>query len=137
MAMQTLKSTLTRISAAAIFTLAGGTAAYALGSIPLTEVMDQLKGDTKLIAEIDNELKTQGLLATDVICSGLRFGNHWENLGGARAIPFDCDIGKLSLRIDGELHLYDKDGKELDADAEGTPAAATDYKATDLKWEWK
>ena len=46
-------------------------AAWAPGSIPLDEVMDQLKENEKLIAEINAELKSQNLEAPKVICVGV------------------------------------------------------------------
>jgi hypothetical protein len=115
----------------------GIAAAYAPGSISLNEVMDQLKGEQKLIAEISGALAAKGLKADNVICTGARFGGHWVNLGGARGVPYKCEIGKRTLEIDGKIHLYDKDGKELDMDAEGAPENAVEYKQTNISWSWK
>lgn len=111
--------------------------AAAGGSIPLDEVMEQLKDDDKLIAALNAELEAQGLKAEEVICSGSRFGNHWENLGGARAIPYECLLGPRTIEIDGELHLFDKDGNELSLDDDDAPQKVVDYKQTNLKWSWK
>ena len=115
----------------------GIAAAHAPGSISLDEVMDQLKGEQKLIAEITGALAAEGLKADKVICTGARFGGHWVKLGGARGVPYECEIGKRALTIDGKIHLYDKDGKELDMDAEGSPETAVEYKQTDISWTWK
>jgi len=93
---------------AAVVAIIGWSAAQAEGSIGLGEVMEQLKDNGALIAELDAELKKQHLEAKDVACIGSRFGHHWTHLGGARSIPFECEIGARKIEIDGELQLYDK-----------------------------
>ena len=122
--------------AALVLTALGLGTVSAEGSIGLDEVMDQLKADRKLIAEIKTELTKQTLKAEDVICIGSRFGSHWTHLGGARSIPFNCKIGTRTLDIEGDLHLYDKKGKELNFDDDTTPERAVSYKETNLKWSW-
>lgn len=120
-----------------VFTLIGTGAAWAPGTITLDEVMDQLKDDAKLTAEISAELKAQGLKAESIICVGARFGGHWVELGGARSVPYECEIGKKKINIDGTLHLYDQGGNEIDMNDEKAPEKAFDYKQTDLKWTWQ
>ena len=134
--MQTLKSGLRLALASAAFLALGITAALAPGSIPLDEVMEQLKDNGKLIDEISGELKKQNINAEKVVCIARRFGNQWVNLGGARAIPYNCTVGSRTLDIDGELHLYDAAGKELDMEAPDAPAQATEYKRLNLMWKW-
>jgi hypothetical protein len=34
------------------------------------------------------------------------------------------------------LHLYDRDGKELDFEGDDTPEKAVTYKAAHLQWTW-
>ena len=133
--MQTLKSAL-RLTLAAAFMAIGVTTAWAPGSIALDEVMDQLRDNAKLVDELSAELKAQNLNAADINCTGARFGGNWTNLGGARAIPFNCAIGKRTVDIDGELHLYDGAGNELDMDADDTPEKATEYKQLNLTRKW-
>jgi len=111
--------------------------AHAGGSITLDEVMTQLKEDGKLIGEIEAELKAQNLKPEAVICVGARFGGHWVELGGARSIPYECEVGAKKLNIDGTLHLYDEHGNEIDMSDEKAPELAFDYKQTDLTWTWK
>ena len=134
--MPRLRALLGICVAAVIAMSIGLGAAQAGGSIGLDEVMEQLKHDSKLISDINAELKKQNLKAGDVVCIGSRFGNQWTHLGGARSIPYECDIGSRKLSIDGELHLYDKAGKELDLDGAATPDKAVSYKQTNLKWTW-
>jgi hypothetical protein len=128
-----LKLTLSTLA----WTLLGIGAAYAPGSITLDEVMDQLKDEPTLISEMETQLKAQNLKAEAVICIGARFGGNWANLGGARAVPYECEVGSRKLEIEGTIRLYDKAGKELDMDDPKAPELAVDYKQTDLKWAWK
>jgi len=109
--------------------------ACAGGSIALPEVMQQLKGEESLIAEIEAELEAQDVEADDVTCSA-RFGNHWKELGGARAIPFECVIGKRELQIEGVLKLYDGDDRPVDIDAADAPDRAVRFTQTGLQWKW-
>ena len=129
-------STVRLLLATFAWTLIGMGAAYAPGSITLDEVMEQLKDNQTLISEIDAALKVENLKAENVICSGARFGGHWTNLGGARAVPYECELGKRKLNIEGTVHLYDAAGAEIDMDDEKAPERAVDYKQTDLKWTW-
>jgi hypothetical protein len=68
------------------------------GSIPLDVAMEQLNDNGKLIDEINGELKKQNLNAEKVVGVGRRFGNQWVNLGGARAIPYNCTFGNLTWK---------------------------------------
>jgi len=134
--MHTLRSAAGLIVATAAFMPLGITAAWAPGSISLDEVMDQLKDNAKLVDEVSAELKKQGVNAAEVNCIGGRFGGNWINLGGARAIPFDCQIGSRAIEIDGELHFYDAAGNELDMAADDTPEKATSFKQLNINWQW-
>jgi hypothetical protein len=134
--MQTFKSASALTLATAAFVLLGATAAWAPGSISLDEVMEQLKDTAKLVDELNAELRAQNLSAAGVNCIGTRFGGNWTNLGGARAIPFNCQIGPRTIEIDGELHLYDAAGNELDMGADDTPEKAASFKQLNLTWQW-
>lgn len=122
--------------ATAVFLILGITAAWAPGSISLDEVMDQLVDNPKLIDELTAELKTQNLKPETITCIGARFGGNWTNLGGAHAIPFNCQIGPRTIDINGDLKVYDAAGKELDMDADDTPAQAASYKQLNVTWQW-
>lgn len=122
---------------AALLMLLGTTAAWAPGTITLDEVMAQLKDNEKLTAEIAAELKAQGLAADGIICVGARFGGHWSELGGARSVPYECEIGKKKLNIEGTVQLYDERGNAIDMSDESAPERAFDYKQSDLTWTWK
>ena len=120
-----------------VFLLAASGTAEAGGSLSLTDLMDRLKDNEKLIAEINAELKAQKLEAASVICTGDRFGGHWTELGGVRVVPYECEIGTRKLDIDGKLHLYDAKGAEIDEGDENAPKLAFDHKETDITWTWK
>src|SRR5437016_5581729 len=112
--MRTLKSALRLMLATAVFLILGITVVWAPGSISLDEVMDQLKDNPKLMDELTAELKAQNLKPETITCIGARFGGNWTNLGGARAIPFNCQIGPRTIDINGDLKVYDAAGKALD-----------------------
>jgi len=135
--MRRLSSTVQVLLTTVAWTLIGIGAAYAPGTITLDEVMEQLKDNQTLISEIDAALKAENLQAETVICSGARFGGHWTELGGARAVPYECELGKRKLNIEGTVHLYDAAGAEIDLNDEKAPERAADYKQTDLKWTWE
>jgi hypothetical protein len=119
-----------------VFMMLGSSAAWAPGSINLDEVMEHLKGNDKLLSEITAELKAQNLKADSIICVGARFGGKWTELGGARGVPYDCEIGKRKLNIDGTVLIYDKDGKELDMEDDASPERAVEYKEKVTTWKW-
>jgi hypothetical protein len=135
--MHTLNAALRLVLATTVFMVLGVGAAWAPGSISLDEVMQHLKENEKLIAEINAELKTQNLEAPKVICVGSRFGGKWTDLGGARAVPYECEVGTRKLDIAGTVHIYDKDGKELDEEDDKSPERAVDYTEKDITWTWK
>ena len=134
--MHTLEARLRLALATIVFMMLGSSAAWAPGSIKLDEVMEHLKGNDKLLSEITAELKAQNLQADSIICTGARFGGNWTELGGARGVPYDCEIGKRKLNIDGTALIYDKDGKELDMEDDASPERAVAYKEKVTTWKW-
>ena len=119
------------------FIVIGSGAAWAPGSTTLDDVIEQLQEEQKLTAEILAELKTQNLKAEEVICVGSRFGGQWRNLGGARAVPYECEIGKKKLAIEGTVHIYDDAGKELDMNEDASFEQAAEYRQADITWKWQ
>ena len=122
---------------ALVFVVIGSSAAWAPGSITLDEVIEQLQEQEKLTTEILAELKAQNLKAEEVICDGSRFGGQWRNLGGARAVPYECEIGKKKLAIEGTVHIYDDGGKELDMNEDASFEHAVEYRQADITWKWQ
>ncbi|MCZ7595488.1 MAG: hypothetical protein M5U16_11740 [Hyphomicrobium sp.] len=107
------------------------------GSITLEEVIDQLQDNQALVNEVLAELKVQKLKAEELNCVGFRFGGYWLNLGGARAVPYECEIGNKKLNIDGTVHVYDDDGTELDRTDKKSFERATEYRQADITWRWQ
>jgi hypothetical protein len=135
--MHGLSTALRRALGTLVFIVIRSSAAWAPGSITLDEVIEQLQDQEKLTAEIFAELKAQNLKAEEVICVGSRFGGQWRNLGGARAVPYDCEIGKKKLAIEGTVHIYDDGGKELDMNEDASFEHAAEYRQADIAWKWQ
>ena len=135
--MHGLSAALRRALGTLAFIVIGSSAAWAPGSTTLDDVIEQLQDEQKLVAEILAELKTQNLKAEEVICVGSRFGGQWRNLGGARAVPYECEIGKKKLAIEGTVHIYDDAGKELDMNEDASFEQAAEYRQADITWKWQ
>jgi hypothetical protein len=135
--MHGLSTALRRALGTLAFIVIGSSAAWAPGSTTLDDVIEQLQDEPKLVAEILAELKTQNLKAEEVICVGSRFGGQWRNLGGARAVPYECEIGKKKLAIAGTVQIYDDAGKELDMNEDASFEHAAEYRQADITWKWQ
>jgi hypothetical protein len=107
------------------------------GTTSLDEVIEQLQDNEKLTAEIFAELKAQNLQAENVLCVGFRFGGRWRNIGGGRAVPYECEVGTRKLNIDGTRHVYDDAGAELDVNDEASFERGVEYKQADITWKWQ
>ena len=125
------------VAVAALTCLIWSSPAWAPGSLGLDEVLKAVKGSPKLAAEINAELKKDGLKAEDVICIGARFGRHWEYLGGMRAAPYECKIGKREITIEADQALFDAKGKPLGDVNDADPARAKTLRETNFRWKWK
>ncbi len=116
------------------------TPAWAPGSLGLAEVLAAVKGEPKLVSEIEVELRKRDLKVVDVICVAARHGNQWRHLGGGRAAPYECTIGDRTLRIDAERTYYDINGRKLGQLGQ-TPDKrlfdrAKSFRETKLRWTW-
>lgn len=115
--------------------------AWAPGSLGLDEVLEAVTGAPKLVAEINAELAKAGLKVEDVVCSGARHGNHWKYLGGGRAAPYECMIGKREIEIDADRTYYDERGRALgnvdEVAAKKAFARAKTFRETNFRWTWK
>lgn len=124
-------------------TLAGSLLGAALaiaeggGTASLEDVLDQLQDNQALISEILAELRTQNLRPEDVGCIGYRLSGQWRYLGGARAVPYECELGKRKLNIDGTVHVYDDNGIELDQKDEKSFERGTEIRQADITWKWE
>src|SRR5271156_3758148 len=77
-------------------------AASAEGSLSLEEVLMAVAKASKWVAEIQSEFNKSNMKAADVICVAARHGNHRKYLGGGRAAPYECEIGKRSIKIEAD-----------------------------------
>ena len=100
-----------------LLALIGGSAlatvAHAGGSLRLDEVLTAVAANPRLVMEIKAELEKNNVKVADVICGGARFGNHWKFLGGGRAAPYECEIGKRTISIEADQVYFDAKGKPL------------------------
>ena len=111
------------------------TPVWAGGSLGLDEVMAAVKKDRKLVAEIQAELDKNNLRVADVTCDGARHGNHWKYLGGGRAAPYECEIGKRSITIEADRIYFDPKGKSLGNLDKADPTRAKTFKENNFRWD--
>jgi hypothetical protein len=107
------------------------------GSLGLDDLLDVIKADTKLTAEIHDELKNSNLKVEDVNCTGFRHGNQWAELSGARAAPYECDIGTRTLLVEADRIYLDAKGKTLGDMKKANKKRADNFKETNFRWTWK
>ena len=110
--------------------------ASAGGSLGLDEVLKAVESAPKLVAEIRSELGSNNLKPGDVVCGGARHGNHWTYLGGGRAAPYECEIGKRRLAIEADRIYFDARGKSLGDVEHADPKRARTFRESDFKWTW-
>ena len=121
---------------ALIASIAFATPACAGGSLPLEEVLTAVAKAPNLLAEITAELDKNSLKAAGVICGGARHGNHWKYLGGGRAAPYQCEIGKRSITIEADRVYFDPKGKSLGNVDRADPKRAKTFQESNFKWTW-
>jgi len=125
-------------AATSVFAVSAGlVVAQGGGSLGLDDVLDAVKTDARLTAEINDELKKNDLKAEAVICTGFRHGNQWTELSGARASPYECDIGKRSLTIEAGRVYLDAKGKPLGDMKKANKKRADSFKESNFRWTWK
>ncbi|NJL08396.1 MAG: hypothetical protein HC900_09135 [Methylacidiphilales bacterium] len=88
------------------------TPAVAGGSLPFEEVMAAVAG-TPVAAELEAIVKAERANPDELVCTGVRLGNQWSELGGMRVMPFECEIGKRTVTIDGTVQFLDAKGKVI------------------------
>lgn len=113
------------------------TPAWAPGSLGLDGVLVAVKSEPNWSPRSSARLKQDGLKANRVICIGARHGNQWKYLGGARAAPYSCVIGKRELTIEADCTYYDAQGRSLGDVEHASFTEAKTFRQTNFRWTWK
>jgi hypothetical protein len=124
-----------RAALASLFALAA-VPARADGTLGLGEVLFAVVKAPKLVAEIQAELDRNGLKVGAVTCIAARHGNHWKYLGGGRAAPYRCEIGKRKVSIEADRVYFDERGKLLGDLDKADPRHAKTFKEDNFRWSW-
>lgn len=106
------------------------------GSLGLDEVLAAVARAPKLVAEIQAELDKNNLKAPGVTCIAARHGNQWKYLGGGRAAPYECEIGKRSITIEADRVYFDPKGKLLGDLDKADPKRAKTFREDNFRWDW-
>jgi hypothetical protein len=106
------------------------------GSLFLSDIMPLIEKASKLKGEVADALTKAGQKADDVICSGARFPGSWEQLGGERVSPYECEIGGRTLTIKAKVRLTGKGGKAFDQASRDAMKNASAVSETDPTWSW-
>jgi hypothetical protein len=134
-AMGKRRVTRTALALAGFIALAGAPA-WADGTLGLDEVLVAVENAPKLAAEIRAELDKNSLKPENVTCIAARHGNHWTYLGGSRAAPYACEIGKRSLQIEADRVYFDARGKLLGDLEKASPKRAKTFQEDNFRWTW-
>lgn len=121
---------------AAVGLIALVTSVHAEGSLGLDEVLTAIAKAPKLVTEIQAELDKNNLKADGITCIAARHGNQWKYLGGGRAAPYECDIGKRSITIEADRVYFDPKGKLLGDLDKADPKRAKTFKEDNFRWDW-
>jgi hypothetical protein len=124
------------VLALAGFVTLAAACAWADGTLGLDEVLTAVAKAPKLVAEIRAGLDSNHLKPGHVTCIGARHGNHWKYLGGGRAAPYQCEIGRRSLRIEADRVYFDARGKLVGDIEETVPKRASTFQESNFRWTW-
>jgi hypothetical protein len=124
-----------RTASALLFALAA-VPAWADGTLGLGEVLVAVDKSPKLVAEIEAELDRNGVKVSAVTCIAARHGNHWKYLGGGRAAPYECQIGKRTVLIEADRVYFDERGKLLGGLDKADPKHARTFREDNFRWSW-
>jgi hypothetical protein len=110
--------------------------AYAEGSLGLDEVITAVAKSPNLVAEIRAELAKTNLKPDAVTCIASRHGNQWKYLGGGRAAPYECEIGKRTIKIEADRVYFDERGRLLGDLDKADPKHAKTFSEDNFRWTW-
>ncbi|HLX15619.1 MAG TPA: hypothetical protein VKS24_10480 [Bradyrhizobium sp.] len=123
-------------AALALLFVVAAVPAWADGTLGLGEVLIAVVKAPKLVAEIQAELDRNGLKASAVTCIAARHGNHWKYLGGGRAAPYHCKIGKRTVSIEADRVYFDERGRLMGDLGKADPKRAKTFKEGNFRWTW-
>lgn len=110
--------------------------ACADGTLGLGEVLAAVAKAPSLVTEIQAELAKDDLKAENVTCIAARHGNHWRYLGGGRAAPYRCEIGRRSITIEADRVYFDSKGRPLGDLDKAAPKRAKTFREDNFRWTW-
>ena len=117
------------------------TPAWAGGSLGLDEVLAAVEGRPQIAAQIRRALQQSRLKSAKVVCTAARHGRQWTYLGGGRAAPYECPIGKRTIVITADRIYFDPKGRRLgnvdQVVASKAFARAKTFRETNFRWKWK
>jgi hypothetical protein len=116
---------------------AGFALAQGGGSLGLEDVLAAVKADPKLVGEIQDEVKKSGLKPDSLVCTAFRHNNQWVELSGARAAPYECDIGKRQIVIQANRMYFDMAKQPLGDMKRANPKRADSFRESNFRWTWK
>lgn len=106
------------------------------GSLSFEEVMPLIRQSPALAREVAKELVRSELRADDVFCEGVRFGNNWVHLGGARVSPYICEFKKRRLHIQATVRVTGRKGQVFKGPTKAAMRNATTVTETRPLWKW-
>lgn len=113
--------------------------AIAGGSVALSEVLALAQKQPSLRAmndEVMVSLRRLRVPPDEVSCSAIRMGRHWEQLGGMRVPPYECDIGQRKLRVTADVEILDNNDRPLDGRSLRVTRRAAKIRSSNFKWYW-
>jgi hypothetical protein len=110
--------------------------AHAEGSLGLDDVITAVAKSPNLVAEIQAELAKNNLKAESVTRIAARHGNQWKYLGGGRAAPYECEIGKRTVQIEADRVYFDERGRLLGDLDKVDPKHAKTFREDNFRWTW-
>src|SRR5581483_7341193 len=120
--------------------LVGVGPACAEGSLALAELLEVVKGEPRLVGQIEVEVRRRDLKVSQIVCSAARHGNQWRLLGGGRAAPYECTIGNRTVRIEAVRTYFDGNGHRLGQLGQAPDnllfTRARSFREGNFSWTW-
>ena len=109
--------------------------------MPLAGVLEAVKSEPKLVTEIEAELRKRDMKVGQFICIAEPHGNHWRHLAGRGTSPYECEIGKRTLRVEADRTYFDVNGKRLGKLGQAPDNVlfnrAKSFREGQFRWTWE